>query len=86
MSIGTLLSVLAVTSVYAEQYVFPEKGQSPQQQASDEASCNKWAIEQTGYNPNEVTSVSEEAASVEPAGADRGSACGGQWLALQPGR
>ena len=35
----------------AQAAVYPAKGQSPQQQQQDEAECNDWAIQQTGYNP-----------------------------------
>ncbi len=42
---------LAAGAASAQQYVFPAKGQSPQQQQSDEAGCNSWATQQTGYDP-----------------------------------
>jgi hypothetical protein len=32
-------------------YVYPENGQTPQQQASDEQQCSNWASSQTGYTP-----------------------------------
>jgi hypothetical protein len=35
----------------AQQYVYPAKGQSPQQQKSDEAACYQWAVQQTGFDP-----------------------------------
>jgi hypothetical protein len=35
----------------AQQYVYPAKGQTPQQQKSDEAACNTWAVQQTGFDP-----------------------------------
>jgi len=35
----------------AQQYVFPAKGQSPEQQKTDEAACYSWAVQQTGYDP-----------------------------------
>jgi hypothetical protein len=35
----------------AQQYVYPAKGQSPQQQKSDEAACYSWAVQQTGFDP-----------------------------------
>jgi len=50
------LWLLALTSALisqagAQQYVYPAKGQSAQQQKSDEAACQKWAIQQTGFDP-----------------------------------
>ena len=35
----------------AQQFVYPAKGQSPQQQKSDEAACYTWAVQQTGFDP-----------------------------------
>ena len=33
------------------QYVYPNLNQSPEQQASDEYECHRWAVEQTGFDP-----------------------------------
>jgi hypothetical protein len=46
-----LVATAAVTQVAAQQYVYPAKGQSPQQQKSDEAACYQWAVQQTGFDP-----------------------------------
>ena len=35
----------------AQQYVYPAKGQSAEQQKNDEAACHAWAVQQTGYDP-----------------------------------
>jgi predicted lipid-binding transport protein (Tim44 family) len=32
-------------------YVYPARGQDPQQQSFDESQCSNWAIQQTGFNP-----------------------------------
>jgi hypothetical protein len=32
-------------------YVYPAKGQTPQQQAQDASECQTWAQQQTGYSP-----------------------------------
>ena len=34
-----------------QSFVYPGKGQSPQQQQKDEFECHQWAIQQTGYDP-----------------------------------
>ena len=52
----TTLSLLAVSfaliaDASAQQYVYPAKWQSPQQQQSDEAACHTWATQQSGYDP-----------------------------------
>ena len=46
-----VLAVAAALPVAAQQYAFPAKGQSPEQQKKDEASCAQWAVQQTGYDP-----------------------------------
>lgn len=38
-------------AAYAQQYVFPAKGQSPEQQKKDEGDCHAWAVGQTGFDP-----------------------------------
>jgi hypothetical protein len=32
-------------------YAFPQKGQTPEQQKTDETSCAQWATDKTGLNP-----------------------------------
>ena len=55
MKLPIVLPVLvaAALSGYAgaQQFVYPAKGQSPQQQKSDEAACYPWAVKQTGFDP-----------------------------------
>ena len=45
------LSAALMSQAVAQQYVYPAKGQSAQQQKSDEAACYTWAVEQTGFDP-----------------------------------
>lgn len=45
------LGLVLVGAAGAQQYVYPAKGQSPQQQKSDETACNTWAVQQTGFDP-----------------------------------
>jgi hypothetical protein len=45
------LGAALVSEAAAQQFVYPAKGQSPQQQKSDEAACYKWAVQQTGFDP-----------------------------------
>ena len=45
------LAATLISAAGAQQYVFPAKGQTPQQQKSDEAACHNWAIQQTGFDP-----------------------------------
>ena len=41
---------LAIPAV-AQQFVYPAKGQSPEQQKKDEAACHSWAVSQSKYDP-----------------------------------
>jgi hypothetical protein len=45
------LSAALVSQAAAQQVVYPAKGQTPQQQKSDEAACYTWAVQQTGFDP-----------------------------------
>ncbi len=35
-----------------QYYVYPTRGQSPQQESFDKAECFNWAVQQTGFNPS----------------------------------
>src|SRR5262245_42537593 len=44
--------VAAIPSLAAAQpYVYPARGQSPQQQEFDRGQCYSWAVQQTGFDP-----------------------------------
>ena len=45
------LAGLLISEASAQQYVYPAKGQSPEQQKSDEAACYSWAVKQSGFDP-----------------------------------
>jgi hypothetical protein len=45
------LTAALIGEAGAQQYVYPAKGQSPEQQKSDEAACYTWAVQQTGFDP-----------------------------------
>ncbi len=46
-----VLCTAMMSPAVAQQYVYPAKGQTPQQQKSDEAACYSWAVQQTGFDP-----------------------------------
>jgi hypothetical protein len=49
---AAMIGVLAGAPALAQQnFVYPGKGQSPQQQQKDEFECHQWAVQQTGYDP-----------------------------------
>ncbi|HET7404151.1 MAG TPA: hypothetical protein VFJ62_20295, partial [Usitatibacter sp.] len=41
----------AASSAFAQQYVYPAKGQSAAQQKKDEGECHSWAVGQSKYDP-----------------------------------
>jgi hypothetical protein len=43
--------LLVIAPAFAQQYVYPAKGQSAQQQKKDESACHTWAVQQTGFDP-----------------------------------
>ena len=50
---STLLAIVAVspTALAQEQYIYPAKGQSAQQQDKDKYECYSWAKGQSGFDP-----------------------------------
>lgn len=53
--IATIVAALALaagTTAIAQQFAYPAKGQSPEQQKSDESACNTWATQQSGFDPS----------------------------------
>ena len=50
---GAAAGVLLFTSgaAWGQTFVYPQKGQTPQRQAQDQAECQAWATQQTGVNP-----------------------------------
>jgi hypothetical protein len=50
---GALVAALAAPpAALAQQlYIYPERGQSPQQQQQDRYQCHTWAVQQTGFDP-----------------------------------
>jgi hypothetical protein len=67
----------------AQQYVYPAKGQTPEQQKSDESACYKWAVEQTGFDPAKApppaappTTATGSTAGAGARGAARGAVVG----------
>jgi len=70
---GLAASLLLLTAVEAQQpVVYPAKGQSPQQQMTDQGECQVWAKQSTGIDPVAVAQT--------PASAQGPAVGGGQRL------
>lgn len=57
-----LAGCVTITTVNAQQFVYPAKGQSPEKQKSDEAACHQWAAQQTGFDPTKPAAAPPPAA------------------------
>jgi hypothetical protein len=73
---GVPVAVLVVSgTALAQSYVYPARGQSPQQQQQDQAQCHGWAMQQSGVNPGAPPPPSSGGGQVV-GGAARGAAVG----------
>lgn len=52
----------------AAPIVYPAKGQTSQQQQTDQGECHVWAVQNTGVDPARVASTPPPQASTEPQG------------------
>ena len=75
-----LALVLSGTAGWAQsqQFIYPQKGQSKDQQEKDEFECHKWAKQQSGVDPNapQPPAQAGENARGTVGGAARGAAAG----------
>jgi hypothetical protein len=85
MNAKTFLPYVAVASMAlcvaasAQQYTYPAKGQSAEQQRKDEAECHTWAVGQTGVDPTKAAPAPKPATTatgVTPGAGARGAARG----------
>jgi len=60
----------------AQGYVYPARGQSPQQQQKDQAECQGWAMQQSGANPAAIAPPPSGPTGQVVRGAGRGAALG----------
>jgi hypothetical protein len=51
---AVVAALFAVSSAVAQQYVYPAKGQSADQQKKDEYECHQWAVKQSGVDPTKA--------------------------------
>ena len=79
VGVTTLFTLgMGLSSLQAELFIFPQKGQSPDQQELDEFSCYKWAKQQTGIDPNQQTAATS--APTQQSGGGLHGAMGGAAL------
>jgi hypothetical protein len=69
----TALTLVCTQGVGAQQFVYPAKGQSPQQQQKDEGECHVWAAQQSGFDP---ANPPQQQAAAKPATTPTGTTPG----------
>jgi hypothetical protein len=62
-ALAALGLVGAIAAAGAQQFVYPSRGQSPEQQKKDEFECHSWAVQQSGFDP---TRPQQQAAAPKP--------------------
>ncbi len=67
------LLALAALPAAAQQYVFPSRGQSFEQQQRDEQYCSNWAVQQSGFNPMYAQAAPSGTPQPEPGSGARGA-------------
>ena len=49
---AVILTLLFPVVAFGDVYIYPNKGQSQQQQSKDRYECHTWAVQQTGFDPS----------------------------------
>jgi uncharacterized protein YcfJ len=70
---ATVILLLNCSAVMAQQFVYPQNGQSAEQQQQDEYECHAWAVQQTGYDPTSAVQAAPAQPAQTSAGAQPGS-------------
>ena len=76
-----MLGVGSMNASAQNLMIYPAAGQSPQQQQKDQSDCHSWAVQQSGYDPNNPPAQSSgpalgSAAKETARGGLRGAAAG----------
>ena len=67
-----LAAVYGGTAVAQEFFIYPTKGQSPQQQEKDKYECYQWAKNQSGFDPMKAPTATTPPPSEPPPTASAG--------------
>ena len=54
LAVGLAIFLVVPVAMAQQQYAFPQKGQTPEQQKKDEYDCHTWAVTQTGFDPTSL--------------------------------
>jgi hypothetical protein len=72
----TLVGALVAGSAWAQVNIYPQRGQSPQQQQQDRFECHQFAVQQTGFDPTMGAAHTAAPTTGAVGGAARGAALG----------
>jgi len=64
---AVILTLLFPVVALGDVYIYPNKGQSQQQQSKDRYECHTWAVQQTGFDPSRAQAAPPPA-SPQPGG------------------
>jgi hypothetical protein len=73
------VAATGATAQTSRPYIYPSKGQTPEQQDRDKYECNQWAVSQSGFDPGNPSSTSTSAQQPQhgpTGGVARGAAVG----------
>jgi hypothetical protein len=73
---GLGAALFAAGPALAQSYVYPARGQSPEQQNRDLGDCHLWAQQQSGVNPSAMPPPATGPQGQMVRGAARGAAVG----------
>ena len=78
LGLGLLLTLAlgGVSAVGAQLYVYPNKGQSSEQQSRDRYECHHWAVQQSGYDPTKAQAAQSPPPPASSGGVFKGAAGG----------
>jgi len=76
LAVSLFATLVAFPALGQGMFVYPQKGQSAEQQARDEAECQRWAQNQTGFDPMRAPGSSKSALGGAVGGGARGAAMG----------
>ena len=77
MCLGAVLFVGGVAVAAGGPYVYPQKGQSAEQQQKDDAECRQWATQQSGGSPSAAPQANPQARRRGTVGGAARGAAGG---------
>ena len=69
-------SLAAGPAVAQEMYIFPNEGQSQDQQDKDRGECHVWAVNQTGFDPATASTAPPPSTEAKKGGVLKGGAVG----------